>query len=216
MAPVASSSPTAPALSRPRPALTSRPTGSGARRGDARGAPEPTARSDGSALAVVAKIKSALRLVALDETAERARPAPRPAARRCPRHDPGAARSSTTTPPPMPTLLAAIADWAERYTPLVALDPPDGLMLDITGCGPSLRRRGSARSPILSPALDGSGLLRRRRDRRHARRRVRRRPFRRRRRSSPPGGAGGDARSPAARRPASRSARRSPRSSASA
>ncbi len=30
-------------------------------------------------------------------------------------------------------LLAAVADWAERYTPLVALDA-DGLMLDVTGC----------------------------------------------------------------------------------
>jgi protein ImuB len=30
-------------------------------------------------------------------------------------------------------LLASIADWADRYTPLVALTPPDGLMLDITG-----------------------------------------------------------------------------------
>ena len=31
-------------------------------------------------------------------------------------------------------LLEAIADWCDRYTPLVALDPPDGLMLDVTGC----------------------------------------------------------------------------------
>jgi protein ImuB len=31
-------------------------------------------------------------------------------------------------------LLEAIADWCNRYTPLVGLDPPDGLMLDITGC----------------------------------------------------------------------------------
>src|SRR5205085_1264676 len=31
-------------------------------------------------------------------------------------------------------LLAAIADWCDRYTPLVGLDPPDGLMLDISGC----------------------------------------------------------------------------------
>jgi protein ImuB len=31
-------------------------------------------------------------------------------------------------------LLDAIADWCDRYTPLVGLDPPDGLMLDITGC----------------------------------------------------------------------------------
>jgi protein ImuB len=31
-------------------------------------------------------------------------------------------------------LLEAIADWCDRYTPLVALDGEDGLMLDITGC----------------------------------------------------------------------------------
>jgi protein ImuB len=31
-------------------------------------------------------------------------------------------------------LLEAIADWCDRYTPLIGLDPPDGLLLDITGC----------------------------------------------------------------------------------
>jgi len=31
-------------------------------------------------------------------------------------------------------LLEAIADWCDRYTPLVGLDPPDGLFLDISGC----------------------------------------------------------------------------------
>jgi protein ImuB len=31
-------------------------------------------------------------------------------------------------------LLESIADDCERYTPSVALDPPDGLILDITGC----------------------------------------------------------------------------------
>jgi protein ImuB len=31
-------------------------------------------------------------------------------------------------------LLDAIADWCDRFTPLVALDPPHGLCLDITGC----------------------------------------------------------------------------------
>src|SRR5437660_813384 len=31
-------------------------------------------------------------------------------------------------------LIEAIADWCDRYTPLIGLDPPDGLMLDITGC----------------------------------------------------------------------------------
>jgi protein ImuB len=32
-------------------------------------------------------------------------------------------------------LMLQLAEWCERFTPLVALDPPDGLMLDITGCG---------------------------------------------------------------------------------
>jgi protein ImuB len=31
-------------------------------------------------------------------------------------------------------LLESIADWADRYTPLVGLDPPDSLTFDITGC----------------------------------------------------------------------------------
>lgn len=30
-------------------------------------------------------------------------------------------------------LLAQIADWCDRFTPVVALDPPDGLILDIAG-----------------------------------------------------------------------------------
>src|SRR6476646_11553292 len=32
------------------------------------------------------------------------------------------------------TLLESIADWCLRYTPLVACDVPDGLLLDISGC----------------------------------------------------------------------------------
>jgi protein ImuB len=31
-------------------------------------------------------------------------------------------------------LLDAVADWCDRYTPLIGLDAPDGLILDITGC----------------------------------------------------------------------------------
>lgn len=31
-------------------------------------------------------------------------------------------------------LLVGIADWCDRYTPLLALDGPDSLMLDISGC----------------------------------------------------------------------------------
>ena len=30
-------------------------------------------------------------------------------------------------------LLEGIADWCDRFTPLVSLDAPDGLFLDITG-----------------------------------------------------------------------------------
>ncbi len=31
-------------------------------------------------------------------------------------------------------LLESIAEWCQRYTPLVAVDPPDGILLDIGGC----------------------------------------------------------------------------------
>src|SRR3954452_10996971 len=31
-------------------------------------------------------------------------------------------------------LLEAVADWCDRYTPLIGLDPPDGLTLDVSGC----------------------------------------------------------------------------------
>ncbi|MVN91528.1 Y-family DNA polymerase [Mucilaginibacter aquatilis] len=31
-------------------------------------------------------------------------------------------------------LLTGLAEWCQRYTPLVQLDPPDGLLLDVTGC----------------------------------------------------------------------------------
>jgi protein ImuB len=37
-------------------------------------------------------------------------------------------------PEPSGKLLNAIAEWCIRYTPLVAVDPPDGLVLDATGC----------------------------------------------------------------------------------
>ena len=31
-------------------------------------------------------------------------------------------------------LLDAMANWCQRYTPLLATDPPDGILLDIGGC----------------------------------------------------------------------------------
>jgi protein ImuB len=47
-------------------------------------------------------------------------------------------------------LLAALADWADRYTPLVGLDPPDGLMLDVTGCAHLF----DGEAALLADALD--------------------------------------------------------------
>lgn len=32
------------------------------------------------------------------------------------------------------TLLSALAEWCIRYTPIAAIDPPDGLILDASGC----------------------------------------------------------------------------------
>ncbi len=84
-------------------------------------------------LAIVAKEKSALRLMALNAPAFRlglSRGQALAEARaiypllEAVDADPGADAR----------LLAEIADWADRYTPLVALDGGDGLMLDITGC----------------------------------------------------------------------------------
>ena len=78
-------------------------------------------------------MKSALRLVALDDAAERLGlhrgQALADARAMIPTLD-----AVDADPAAEAILLSAIADWAERYTPLVALAPPDGLMLDITGC----------------------------------------------------------------------------------
>ncbi|MBN9010938.1 MAG: DNA polymerase Y family protein, partial [Rhizobiales bacterium] len=83
-------------------------------------------------LAVVAKVKSALRIVALDEAAGRrglSRGQPLADARAMvPDLDVADEDAEADQ-----TLLEAVGDWAERYTPLVALAGLSGLMLDITG-----------------------------------------------------------------------------------
>jgi protein ImuB len=84
-------------------------------------------------LAVVAKVKNALRLVALDETAERTG-LTRGTALADARAMIPALVVADDDPTADAALLDAIADWAERYTPLVALAGTSGLMLDITGC----------------------------------------------------------------------------------
>lgn len=83
--------------------------------------------------AFVAKVKGALRLAAVDPAAHALGLAPglglADARAQLPgleaiEHDPAADRR----------WLERLAEGCVRYTPMVALDPPDGLVLDITGC----------------------------------------------------------------------------------
>jgi protein ImuB len=88
---------------------------------------------DGFPQVVVAKDHNAILLYAIDEAAARAGLSiglPLANARAiCPEltvYDADEAADRKT--------LEDIADWCDRFTPLVALDPPHGLFLDITGC----------------------------------------------------------------------------------
>ena len=47
------------------------------------------------------------------------------------------------------SLLEAIADWADRYTPMVGRDPPYGLLLDITGAAHLLGGESRLRADLL-------------------------------------------------------------------
>lgn len=76
-------------------------------------------------------VKNAMRIVALDGFAEKSGF----------RHDQGIAEVRAMCPSidviPSDTaadraFLSGLADWCDRYTPLVALDGDDGLYLDIT------------------------------------------------------------------------------------
>jgi protein ImuB len=91
------------------------------------------ARNDKEPIVVAAKINNELKVVAVDDAAARLNLAvdmPLATARAMVPvlaildHDPDADLKT----------LNAIADWCDRFTPLVALDHPDGLVLDITGC----------------------------------------------------------------------------------
>lgn len=52
-------------------------------------------------------------------------------------------------------LLRALAAWCSRLSPLVGLDPPDGLMLDVSGCA----RAHGGEERLLQRALSGLGAL---------------------------------------------------------
>ncbi len=95
--------------------------------------PVSTAHPEYPPLACAGRVANAMRITALDETSEtfglRIGQGLAEARAICAdldviEADPAADRA----------LLNAIADWCDRYTPLVALDGDDGLMLDITGC----------------------------------------------------------------------------------
>jgi protein ImuB len=90
-------------------------------------------RPEAQPLVCSGRLNNAMRLTALDEAAEaiglRKNQGVAEARAICPKldvveEDPAADRR----------LLDGIADWCDRYTPLVALDGRDGLFLDITGC----------------------------------------------------------------------------------
>ncbi len=98
----------------------------GAPRDEARGAPA-------SPLATWSKIGSAQQLVALDAAALRAglKPGMALASARAMRPELELRQADSQAEA---ELLASIADWLRRFTPLAALDAPDGAMLDIEGC----------------------------------------------------------------------------------
>ena len=115
---------------------------------------------------VVAKQNNALQIYALDDAAaELGLEIGLPLANAraiCPDTD----MCSTPMRPPTAKTLNAIADWCDRFTPLVALDPPHGLFLDITGCA-HLFGGEAALMQTLCAALTRQGFARQRRDRRH-------------------------------------------------
>ncbi|SDS60636.1 protein ImuB [Bradyrhizobium canariense] len=125
--------PQTPELAGP-PSLTSR--ASFARLGPRKGGENDTKSRDGSDDApsiVVAKQNNALQIYALDDAAARLG------------LEIGLPLANARAISPQLKVFDAdevadvktlndIADWCDRFTPLVALDPPHGLFLDITGC----------------------------------------------------------------------------------
>lgn len=88
---------------------------------------------DGAPVVVVAKANNALKIYSLDDAAARLGldvGLPLTTARAiCPDLKVFDADEALDV-----KALSDIADWCDRFTPLVALDPPHGLFLDITGC----------------------------------------------------------------------------------
>ena len=90
-------------------------------------------RPDHPPVAITGRDGPAIRLVALDEAAEQLglKPGLGLAEARARHPDLETAEADASADA---RFLDALADWCDRYTPLVALDGADGLLLDITGC----------------------------------------------------------------------------------
>ncbi len=95
-------------------------------------APETSKGSERAALALYARVKGAERLTAVDACAQKLGLVPGlavvDARARCP-----TLALAEADPQADAALIEALADWSRRFTPLAAPDPPDGLMLDVTG-----------------------------------------------------------------------------------
>lgn len=84
-------------------------------------------------LAIVERAGGLLRLVAVDARAAAAGCVPGAALTHARSICPDL-RVDIADPREDAAFLGSVADWCDRYTPLVALDPPFGLTLDISGC----------------------------------------------------------------------------------
>ncbi len=88
---------------------------------------------DDAPFVVVCNVRSALRIAALNDAAAR-RGLKRGMALADARAMYPALQVAQADAQADCALLETVAGWCERYTPLVGLHPPDGLVLDITGC----------------------------------------------------------------------------------
>lgn len=109
------------------------------------------------ALVVADRIANALRLTAVDTTAAKLGLAPgmalTDARARVENLDVAVAQPTSDV-----ALIERLADWCHRYTPLVALDLPHGIMLDITGCDHLFGGLAAMQQDVLA-RLTRSGLM---------------------------------------------------------
>ena len=78
-------------------------------------------------------VKSALRIAAMNDAAARLRLTVGTALADARARHP-TLQVAQSDPAADQRLLDAVADWCDRYTPLVGIDAPSGVMLDVTGC----------------------------------------------------------------------------------